>query len=824
MGDGDYLAAFDRIIMPIAAEYGPDLVFISAGFDAAKGDPLGLNLVTPTGYAHMTSRLAQLAGGRLVVALEGGYNVDAIAPSALAVIRVLLGEAPPPLPRGTTACPSARRTCEHVRRIHSQFWTNLVDPDQVLSNSSSPTCLPSSGAGSRSSTPLASSGPAREPGPLVKRIRVIGPNPTGQNRGRRNNSPAIPPPIAPGLVWTKPPPPALGLPASDAHVLSLWRENAFWVQYQLTPLPLPEIPAYVSHLATTLDTGEKATDPATINGTYSTTPANVASDASCSDTPILGLRSSINSSWPTPSRANEPSKRQRTLLPCNTAPLVHAMVPHDLFSYSSTHQHQDKLGDNSTQSDIPEKAQYAPGPSSSGALAGEGESTVGGERDLAEWPKAEVGYRAALLYVHDAGVYRSSVPSPSSELGIDMGGAPLDRMGGWDFGLLPVSERQEDITTLAGAQGYDQSSLSDLSDLSQQGDQVGEQHASAPPALTPTGFTSLHSWARANRVAVIDVCALVSPVLSPPPPQRPHSESYTGMAKDLASHWANYSTHKKNEVPRANTSAQAATTTASSTSPPDPAGTSDLPAESDSTSAPPPLPEVSVQDAITLGTIAAYDRTLSLLPHLPRILVGFGSAGVDAIMGLLAARGQKNVRAVVQVPGMGTLPHTPGGNTVAAHLPRFGRQHVPFSHTDHLARGKVQSEALKQFYSTRSLVLLPQAHPAHPPSLGVRYGRLVRSAEPSPLRVLGREMGSVTAFLENSLVHDGELKPPKTTTTANTADTAKAIVPPAISKQSASVRPEDLTDTGFVSSAQINPPSFALGSHPSLPPNSRAQQ
>lgn len=87
MGDADYIHAFQKIVMPIAMEFAPELVMskfarsprcknfsrsrtVSAGFDAAKGDPLGECLLSPTGYAHMTHMLSGLANGRLVVALE----------------------------------------------------------------------------------------------------------------------------------------------------------------------------------------------------------------------------------------------------------------------------------------------------------------------------------------------------------------------------------------------------------------------------------------------------------------------------------------------------------------------------------------------------------------------------------------------------------------------------------------------------------------------------------------------------------------------------------------------------------------------------------
>jgi hypothetical protein len=89
MGDADYILAFQRIVMPIAIEFSPELVIstsrgaeaslclilvvnppVCAGFDAAKGDDLGECFVSPEGYAHMTHMLSGLAGGRLVVALE----------------------------------------------------------------------------------------------------------------------------------------------------------------------------------------------------------------------------------------------------------------------------------------------------------------------------------------------------------------------------------------------------------------------------------------------------------------------------------------------------------------------------------------------------------------------------------------------------------------------------------------------------------------------------------------------------------------------------------------------------------------------------------
>ncbi|KAL1942417.1 hypothetical protein VTO73DRAFT_6019 [Trametes versicolor] len=126
MGDADYILAFQKIVMPIALEFSPDLVIISAGFDAAEGDDLGECHVSPAGYAHMTHMLSSLAGGKLVVALEGGYCLDAIAASALAVTRVVLGEMPPQLPP-LTASEAATETIWQVSAEQSKYWKNL-DP------------------------------------------------------------------------------------------------------------------------------------------------------------------------------------------------------------------------------------------------------------------------------------------------------------------------------------------------------------------------------------------------------------------------------------------------------------------------------------------------------------------------------------------------------------------------------------------------------------------------------------------------------------------------------------------------------------------------
>jgi len=124
-GDAEYAAAFERLLMPVAREFAPELVLVAAGFDAAARDPLGGMEVSPAGYAYMTAQLRSLAAGRLVVALEGGYNLRSISSSAAAVMRVLLGDDPPPLPPAPP-CRSAARDIVEASHAMAPFWRSVA--------------------------------------------------------------------------------------------------------------------------------------------------------------------------------------------------------------------------------------------------------------------------------------------------------------------------------------------------------------------------------------------------------------------------------------------------------------------------------------------------------------------------------------------------------------------------------------------------------------------------------------------------------------------------------------------------------------------------
>jgi histone deacetylase 6 len=133
MGDGDYMYAFQHVVMPIAMEFDPDLVIVAAGFDAAAGDELGGCFVSPACYAHMTHMLMSLANGKVAVCLEGGYNFAAISKSALEVTRTLMGE-PPDRLYATQATDIAIQTVEQVRQIQSRYWKSLVPKGEIFSH------------------------------------------------------------------------------------------------------------------------------------------------------------------------------------------------------------------------------------------------------------------------------------------------------------------------------------------------------------------------------------------------------------------------------------------------------------------------------------------------------------------------------------------------------------------------------------------------------------------------------------------------------------------------------------------------------------------
>jgi len=125
LSDEEYLRAFNEVLVPVAQRFQPQLILVSAGFDAHWADQLAMMRVTITGFAQMVMILknlaAELCQGRLVFTLEGGYNLRVVSSSIKAVFDVLLGNSEIDDPLGEAEMRKPEGFDEHieaVKRIH----------------------------------------------------------------------------------------------------------------------------------------------------------------------------------------------------------------------------------------------------------------------------------------------------------------------------------------------------------------------------------------------------------------------------------------------------------------------------------------------------------------------------------------------------------------------------------------------------------------------------------------------------------------------------------------------------------------------------------
>ncbi|XP_047595838.1 polyamine deacetylase HDAC10 isoform X3 [Lutra lutra] len=176
MGNADYMAAFLHVLLPVAFEFDPELVLISAGFDSAIGDPEGQMQATPECFAHLTQLLQVLAGGRVCAVLEvtgskggslagcqgavrggllylagrpawaggtlprsqpclvvslfspcsqGGYHLESLSQCVCMVVKALLGDPAPPLLGPMVPQHSALESIQSVWAAQAPHWTSL---------------------------------------------------------------------------------------------------------------------------------------------------------------------------------------------------------------------------------------------------------------------------------------------------------------------------------------------------------------------------------------------------------------------------------------------------------------------------------------------------------------------------------------------------------------------------------------------------------------------------------------------------------------------------------------------------------------------------
>jgi len=126
---GDYAAAFDRIVLPVLESYAPELVLVSAGFDAHRDDPLANMQLDASTYRWMTAKLLDVAertaGGKMALFLEGGYHLPALEASLSSCLEVLS--------KGTSGIerPPAPQTVQEMeikraKKALERFWPGVV--------------------------------------------------------------------------------------------------------------------------------------------------------------------------------------------------------------------------------------------------------------------------------------------------------------------------------------------------------------------------------------------------------------------------------------------------------------------------------------------------------------------------------------------------------------------------------------------------------------------------------------------------------------------------------------------------------------------------
>lgn len=126
-GDDEYEKVFEEIIVPVARRFKPQLIMSSAGYDSHWTDQLATMQVSVKGFARMVTAIGRLSdelcSGHLVLTLEGGYNLTALAASVKATFDVLLGNAriedplgPPP---HSSRVPDINHLLESIKKIHN---------------------------------------------------------------------------------------------------------------------------------------------------------------------------------------------------------------------------------------------------------------------------------------------------------------------------------------------------------------------------------------------------------------------------------------------------------------------------------------------------------------------------------------------------------------------------------------------------------------------------------------------------------------------------------------------------------------------------------
>jgi len=130
-GDGEYVGIFQKILKPVAMEFNPELILVSAGIDIYENDPLGSMLVSPEGFAALTRSIMDVAekccDGKVVITLEGGYDLDGLRFSIKSVLKELAGLSETSIEDMVSRGDQNKidYAIEQILRVHGRFWKGL---------------------------------------------------------------------------------------------------------------------------------------------------------------------------------------------------------------------------------------------------------------------------------------------------------------------------------------------------------------------------------------------------------------------------------------------------------------------------------------------------------------------------------------------------------------------------------------------------------------------------------------------------------------------------------------------------------------------------
>jgi acetoin utilization deacetylase AcuC-like enzyme len=122
--DAGFIAAFEEILIPVAFEFNPDLILVSAGQDAGAGDGLAQMSMSVNGFAILASIIKSIAkktcNGKIAAVLEGGYDLKFLTHSVSAILEVFMRKEPKRI--DSTGGGKVRKRIDEIKKIHSEFW------------------------------------------------------------------------------------------------------------------------------------------------------------------------------------------------------------------------------------------------------------------------------------------------------------------------------------------------------------------------------------------------------------------------------------------------------------------------------------------------------------------------------------------------------------------------------------------------------------------------------------------------------------------------------------------------------------------------------